>query len=486
MLRRYVVKIAWFVLLVCLSMAQTAFADLNSEIQSVLNDKLLQKAQVGISVVRLGAMPSQPVYESQSHTPLIPASNLKLVTTSAALARLGPQFNFRTMLLVHDGDLIVLGDGDPTLGDWELLRRYGMAVDTTFTAWADALKERGIERVRNVIVDDSIFDQQWVHPGWPADQVLNWYEAEVGGLNLNANVLDFYVQITSPGQPVRYTTNPRTNYAAITNQCVTGTKEAVWFTRTPQTNQITLRGEAKQTHTVPVAITIHDPGMYAGTVLSETLKNNGIQISGRLLRDTTARQRFSSATAQQKTQWQTVAILETPIQAVLNRTNKDSMNLYAEALCKRIGYAVSQEGSWKAGTAAIGTFLESMGIPGTEFTLDDGSGLSRENRISAEALTKLLAHDFNADYKQIFIDSLSVAGSDGTLDNRFVGMDLRGRVFAKSGYIRGVSSLSGYLQSTRGDWYAFSILMNGVPGGMNSAAKLLQEKIIHAIDQAIR
>lgn len=473
----------------CMLLGATSWsrADLESDIRDLLADKYLQKVDAGIEVIQLEAAATTPkiLYRHQSETPYIPASNLKLATTSAALHKLGPDFKFRTLLVLHEGDLILVGDGDPTLGDYELLRKAGWDVDTVFKNWADVLKGRGINSVRNVIVDDSVFDEVFIHPNWPADQINEHYMAEVGGVNLNANLLNFRVKLTAAGQVVEYLTNPATHYANIRNICVSGQQNAIWFSRTPQSNDITLRGEANRSTDVPVSVTIHDPPMYAATVMSETMQNAGITVSGSVQRDRTIRTTLAGLQGGQQHDWTLLAVHETALSTVLARTNKDSMNMYAECLCKRLGFATSGEGTWSTGTAAVGEFLKSLGIGESEFKLDDGCGLSKENRISANALTRVLAHNFQGDYWPVFLNSLAVAGVDGTLNDRFTGTNLRGRVFAKSGYVAGVSSLSGYLKTQDDRWYAFSILFNGIPRGTNSGAKVLQEKIVRAIDSTM-
>jgi serine-type D-Ala-D-Ala carboxypeptidase/endopeptidase (penicillin-binding protein 4) len=180
--------------------------------------------------------------------------------------------------------------------------------------------------------------------------------------------------------------------------------------------------------------------------------------------------------------WVPLAVHETPIAAVLARANKDSINLYAEALFKRVGFAATgQSGSWENGRQTVGRFLESIGVNPDEFQLDDGSGLSRNNRISANAMARVLAHRYASPSRDTYLASLSVAGFDGTLDGRFKDSDLRGRVYAKTGYIRGVSSMSGYVKAKDGQWYAFAILMNEVTD--IASCKRLQERIVKAIDQ---
>lgn len=151
-----------------------------------------------------------------------------------------------------------------------------------------------------------------------------------------------------------------------------------------------------------------------------------------------------------------------------------------------LGYEVTHaSGSWDSGTAAVGAFLKKAGVPDTEFKLDDGSGLSRGNTISPHALGKVLIYDFHSPNHELYFSSLSVAGVDGTLDDRFRERDLRDlrrRVFGKSGFIEGVSTLCGYLKARDDQWYVFSIMINGIPHLSNGEVKVLQEKIIKAVD----
>jgi D-alanyl-D-alanine carboxypeptidase/D-alanyl-D-alanine-endopeptidase (penicillin-binding protein 4) len=476
--------------IVCLIIAiadSPARAELNSEVRAALADKAFKKGEFGVAIIRLGEKPddAKVVCAVNASVPRIPASNLKLVTTAAALELLGKDFKFCTTLLGRDGDLALVGDGDPSLGDAEMLRKVGWDVGTVFRNWADALKARGVSSIRNIYIDDSIFDEEFVHPNWPPEQEHKRYVAQVGGLNLNANCVDFFIKTTSFGQTVTYTTDPSTSYIQVANACQTGQKNAVWLSRQRGGNAVVLRGEIDVSNDEPISVTVHDAPMFAGTVLDEVFASAGIKVEGQVERDRTIRLQLAQATTLPATEapkrWIPIAIHETPIAAVLARANKDSMNLYAEALCKRIGFAASgQSGSWQNGTAAVGAFLQTAGVPTAEFTLDDGCGLSKQNQISPNAIARVLAHLYGSANRDAFLASLSVAGSDGTLEKRFRDSDLRGRVFGKSGYVNGVSSLSGYVKARDGQWYAFSILMNGVSD--IATCKQAQERIVEAID----
>ncbi len=456
-------------------------SDLQSDVQSVLHEKILRKTTVGISVVRLGTSEDSttPLYRLEDELPLVPASNLKLITTSAALDRLGPDFRFRTLLLRHGNDLVVIGDGDPTFGDAEFLKKSGWKTTTIFENWAAQLKKRSVTSAADIVVDDSIFEENFIHPHWPGNQLDKRYVAEVAGLALNANCVDFTIFPTAPGQPVRYTLDPATQYLTVRNTCVTGYENAVGLNRDVGANSVLLHGQTPARGTASVSVTIHDPALYAGTVFAETLRSSGMTLTGTVKRDRTLR----ASLEKDRSGWTVLGIHETPITVVLARANKDSMNLYAESLCKRLGFETAHAtGSWENGTAAVSEFLKHVGVPETEHHLDDGSGLSKQNSIAARAIVRVLTYNYFSKNRQPFMDSLAVAGVDGTLDDRFRGSDLRRRVFGKSGFVEGVSSLSGYLRARDGGWYAFSILMNGIPHLSNSEVKLLQEKIIKAVD----
>ena len=304
------------------------------------------------------------IYSLEAETPLIPASNLKLTTTSAALDVLGPDFKFRTTLVRVGEDLVVIGDGDPTFGDAEFLKRAGWNVTTVFQSWAAQLQKLKINTVRDVIVDDSVFEAPSVHLHWPADQLDQRYVAEVAGLNLNANCVDFTITPGAVGQLAAFVINPPTNYLNITNTCLTSSENAVKLSRDPMTNDVSLSGHAPSRGTVGVSITVHDPSLFGATVFSETLKSAGIVVTGEVRRDRTVRARHDAGAIA----WSVLGVNETPLTTALARANKDSMNLYAESLCKRVGFARShQPGSWANGTEAVGALLVKAGRPLTSF-----------------------------------------------------------------------------------------------------------------------
>ena len=262
--------------------AASARAGTAEEIEAVLRDPFLSKVKAGVHIVRLGGSRESPatIFERNATTPLIPASNLKVVTTAAALETFGPDFRYRTVLMQKGDALALIGDGDPSLGDSQLLRPVGWKSTTLFEKWAAALRERGLQSASELVIDDTIFDDTFVHPNWPTDQLHKAYVAGVGGLNFNLNCLDFYLTVRGPGERVDYATDPVTAYAAVDNNCVRGTKNAVWLSRLPSQRDIVLRGETPASNGEPYSVTIDNPPMFTGTVLRDAFARGGINMAG--------------------------------------------------------------------------------------------------------------------------------------------------------------------------------------------------------------
>lgn len=451
-----------------------ARAGLDEDLRAILRDPLLRNVQTGVEVIALGDTPEQSrvIFQHNADSPLMPASNMKLVTTASAIEQLGGDFRFRTVLLRHGDDLILLGDGDPTFGDAELLRKAGWDITTVFERWAAELKKAGVAYVANVLVDDSVFDTQFVHPRWDPKQLQSSFSAQVAGMTLNRGMIELKVRAAANGQAICHAVPP-TKYVSVLDRAASGPSRA-WATRELGGNQITLRGTLGQAEQ-SLAVTVHDPALYAGTVLSETLARGGVKVTGRVARQQGGRTKADAPG------YTVVAIHETPLIRALERANKDSVNNAAEALCKRVGFAASGAGSWDSGAAASSAFLRKIGAGEKEFALDDGCGLSRQNRLSANTLATVLRHVYLSKQRELFIGTLAVGGQDGTLDNRFKN-DLRGRVHAKTGFISGVSALSGYVKTRGGKTFAFSILMNDVPEGKTWRARELQDAMVKAID----
>lgn len=427
---------------VLLVTASSALADLTAQTQSIINAADLRDTQVGVYIYDLDN--NAPLASINPDVPLIPASNMKVFTTAAALHTLGSDFVFRTELrMIPAGgiegttnpSLVVKGDGDPAFGDPDLLAKHGLDIEKLLETWIDAVKATGFKTFNQLIIDDRVFDQNFVHESWPVDQLNQWYCAQVAGINFNDNCLDLYPEPTVAGQSPRVLIWPLVPAISITNRAVTGTSDTFWVARKNGSNEMTFYGKVKNRRTSPINVTVHDPPIFFGELLKHRLKQAGIVVEhiSRPESDT------------QVPQGKTLHVIQTTIDQVIERCNKDSQNLFAEALFKRMGRKVTgRPGSWDNGAAAMRIFLHQLlGARSASISIADGSGMSRDNKITSRAMVDVLsAMARDPKLNEVFINSLSVAGEDGTLRKRFGDLD-DGTVFGKSGYIRSVSTLSG-------------------------------------------
>ena len=429
---------------------------LEARINVLLGNAQLKGAAVGLDVQEITPRGPVALFSHDATLPLGPASNCKLLTTSAAFEKYGATSTFKTCCYRVGPDLVLIGGGDPGLGDAKICAAAGETPTTCFAQWAARLQQAGILRYRDLIVDDRIFDTQWTHPNWPADQALDWYSAPIGGLNFNANCLDWTPKLTPQGVGLELL--PPTTYITITNKATKGSTTRVSLIRPAASNKFELRGTIAASATTPYSVPIYDPGLWTGTILSDTLAAGGIARTGQIRR---------AQPAETFPQGQLIATHETPLLAVITRANTNSLNMMAEGLCKRLGFdATGQPGSWQSGTAAVEAYAQSLGVKPEWIALDDGSGLSRKNKVAARTFTTVLAHVAARPEGEKFIATLAVPGTDGTLEKRFKGLAVADHIHAKTGHITGVSTLSGYILSDHRR-FAFSILVNQYQGNVN-------------------
>jgi D-alanyl-D-alanine carboxypeptidase/D-alanyl-D-alanine-endopeptidase (penicillin-binding protein 4) len=456
-------------LFISLALAAVGRADsLDSKIGPLLANPALKSAAIGIEVQEITPRGAVLLYSHDATTPLGPASNCKLLTTSAALEKYGSAATFKTQLYRVGPDLLLMGGGDPGFGDVKLAAAAGETPTTCFEQWAAMLRTAGITQYRDLILDDRVFDSQWTHPDWKAAQLLQEYSAPIGGLNFNANCLDWSAKLTPSGVGIE-TTPPATSYVSVSIKATRGSETKVSMVRPEKSNKFELRGTLAGASSIVFSVPIYDPGMWTGTILRDTLAHAGIQATGQIRRPTDG-ERFPTGVM--------VASHDTPLMSVIGRANTNSLNMMAECLCKRLGYDSTggrEAGSWANGTAAVEAFVTSLGVPANQISLDDGSGLSNKNRVSAHAFATVLAHVAGRADADKFIDTLAQPGEDGTLKSRFQHLSVAAHIHAKTGHIDTVSTLSGYI-FTGSRRFAFSILVNKT-GGVND----WQDQVCQAI-----
>jgi len=454
-------------------------------------------ATIGWSVVLLDGdadAPGSILASRNAEEPLVPASNQKLLTTGVALDVLGPDLVWRTEIGVRGERLVVRGSGDPALADPKLLSKLDppLTAATFLDRVARAVTTAHEGGIAEIVVDDRVFDRELVHPNWPPEQLDRQYCAQVAGVNFHTNVLRFYPR-PSPrgvGAVPEVRIEPFATWIELRNDArtVASGRNSFWVTRETGTNVFSVLGQVREPSGYAAEVTFHDPALFFGRMLASSLRKAGAA-------DVSSGTGLEARLAQPGERLPVDRVLvrvTTSMEDVVERTNTDSKNLYAEALLKRVAHEVTGEpGSWEAGAAVVRMVLtERLGPDHAARTIvSDGSGMSRDNRVAPHTFTRwleVLSED--SEIGRAFIDSLASPGR-GTLRRRF--LDGSGRpetrleLRAKSGYLDGVRTLSGYLldPDTRAG-VAFSVMINDAePARVDRACREFLDEAVLEIDE---
>jgi D-alanyl-D-alanine carboxypeptidase/D-alanyl-D-alanine-endopeptidase (penicillin-binding protein 4) len=432
-------------------------------------------AHWGIHVVNLRS--GEVLYSRNPGHLFVPASNVKLLTTAAALEQLGPNYRYRTTVYadgpIEDGtlkgNLIVRGSGDPTIGGHEQ-RRDPTAV---FRRWADSLQRRGITHITGSIVgDDTRIDETPLGQGWSWNDIPYAYSAEIGGLVFNENTIDLQVEGRQVGQPARITWEPyRTDYVDVVNRSRTvpyREDEDDEYQRRMGTNTIHVESRIHPNGQDAESITVSNPTRYFAHVLRSTLLQEGISVDGRAadLGDAAYRVDYDRGDVRRVASYRSPALSE-----IVRTLNHESQNLYAEQVLRTLAVEVPPEtdedlppGSAALGVQAVRETLVEADVDTSRVQLVDGSGLSRQNLVRPRSIVRVLQHMWLHDDPAVssaFYDALPEGGRDGTLEYRFQGqVPAHRNVRAKTGTLSNMSSLSGFVTSGAGAPLAFSIICN--------------------------
>jgi len=436
-----------------LCLAGFAKADLAKRVDGIISRSLQQKVRFSIHIVK--AESGGTVYSHDAKELMIPASNMKIITTAAALNYLGPDYKYKTKVGLCNDTLVVIGSGDPLLGDEKTDAKYGREKGWLFKDIIQLLKRNNIKTIRDIIVDSSVFDDQRVHPSWPKNDLNKWYACEVSGLNFNDNCIAFSTK--NNGGRVTVLIEPKTSFISFTNKVrpISKGTSAVGTYRNKEPNKIVVYGRCKD-RAGPFDVAIERPAAFFGFLLAENLAKAGIKTNGQLI----------EKTFDDHSNFKLLTQYNTSLTDCLARCNKNSLGLAAEALLKTIAANNNPDGkngSWKKGRDLISKYLLGLGIDKSQFYIDDASGLSRQNELSAYAITKVLLSIYNGDNWELYRDSLSVGGVDGTIARYFKESEYKGKILGKTGYINSVKSFSGVCSTEKGD-YIFSILANNTNG----------------------
>jgi serine-type D-Ala-D-Ala carboxypeptidase/endopeptidase (penicillin-binding protein 4) len=444
----------------------TALDTLREQIDSLLNDSAFAPSLIGIKVVLLDS--GRTVYERNSNKLFHPASNMKLLTTAAALKLLSPEFRFRTSVRadsaishgVLHGNLYVKGSGDPLVRTSDI------------DSLASKVRSSGITRISGDIVGDvTYFDTLSWGAGWMWDDEPSSDEAFITPLTVNDNAIDIVVRPgRRRGERPLVLLEPPTRYVSVLNSATTSFDTLIpSLTVTRPRGGNTLRLDGRIPPHSPeqrFKLSVWRPEYYFLQLFREKLIEQGVKV-GKFLRLDSAR-----GTVQ-------LAEVSHEFDSVLHQINKASDNLGAENLLKVIGAEKNgPPGSAVQALLLVKSSLASAGVDTANLVLSDGSGVSWYNEVSPGALVQLLTGMYR-DHTGFarFYESLPVGGVDGTLKNRLWRTRAEGNVHAKTGSLSGVSSLSGYVTSADGKLLAFSILCNHFPAQL-SLLRDLQDRIV--------
>lgn len=442
----------------------------------------LHGADVTVAVhVRELAVPGELV-DLRAGKALRPASNMKLVTTAAALVLLGPDWSFETTLETDaeivaghvKGDVVVRAAGDPL---YDATRDEGDGAGEVEHLLAPAIAElakQGIVAIDGALVlDEGDFQAPGPGPAWPTEKD-RWKEycALAGGFSANAGCLTASVRAT-PGANAVVDVRPRAHGLPEKLGVRMGAAKSALDVRVGALNGTAIvegsmpRDVSEWTTRFAVA----DPVELFGRALAGALRARHVVVKGGVVRE----RRASTPSTR------TLARIATPLANVLTPINTHSNNACADQLFLALGHATGGGGTRAGGRAAVARALEALGLPSNGFEQVDGSGLSRDNRVSARQITALVDAVLRRDPRtaKLYLDSLAVGHESGTLDGRMKDPDLAGRVHAKTGFINGTSALSGIVDAPDGRTLVFSILVDYPPmGGLNQSCwKPMQDSI---------
>jgi len=449
-----------------IGLVNAASADLAGRVDGIISRPSQRKIQFSIHIVKADS--GKTVYSHNAAKTLVPASNMKIIVTTAALKYLGPDYEYKTKVGFCDDTLIVIGSGDPLLGDEKTDAKYGRVKNWIFKDIASVLKRNGIRAIKDIIVDSSIFDDQRVHPSWPKKELNRWYACEVSGLNFNDNCIA--ISAKNKGGKVAIFIQPQTDYVRVINKAIPVSKgsSTIGSYRNREPNKIVVHGKCRK-QAGPFDVAIERPAAFFGYLLAENLAKAGINANGQIIEKPVTEDNV-----------RVLAEYRTSVADCLARCNKNSLGLAAEALLKTIAAESSpngKNGSWTKGREIISQYLMELGISRNQFYIDDASGLSRQNKLSANAITKVLLNVYKSENWPLYKDSLAVGGVDGTIARYFKEQKYKGRILGKTGYIASVKTFSGTCTTEQGD-YIFSILANKTNGQTRKAINDIAKAII--------
>jgi D-alanyl-D-alanine carboxypeptidase/D-alanyl-D-alanine-endopeptidase (penicillin-binding protein 4) len=414
------------------------------------------------------------VYERNSESYFMPASNMKSFTVAAALDKLGPNFQFVTTFYATakpdvdgalKGDLVIFGRGDPSISDGFSEGAPYSAIDQI----ADKLIASGIKKIEgNIVGDESYFNTFAVPYGWEWDDLQWYYGAEISALTINDNAVGLKVSPTSPGNACEVTFSPASRLFAVVNKTQTvarGAKKTLAITKQLRKNVYEISGDVPAGDGFNGVIAISEPAEVFADILKQRLELKGVTVTGRAV----SANRSDHGGKQLETEGLTIIAnnYSPPLSIIAGKIMKPSQNLYTELLLRALGETAhpsqADKTSEDKGKAVINELLQKAGVPADSLVQYDASGLSRHNLITPNASMTVYKYMDSSKNAEVWKNALTIGGVDGTLRRRFKNTSALANVRGKTGTIDQVSALSGYVTSKAGERFVFSILTNNIP-----------------------
>lgn len=409
-------------------------------ILQILNKHKIDPAHVSIEI-RNDNQVVQSLNPKQTKTP---ASVTKLLTTYAVLQKLPLGFKFKTQLFYDGTNLYLKGGGDPSFVSekmWYLVNEFTRSE---------------IKSVKDIYVDDTLFDQVRFDESRESKRVDRAYDSPVGAMSFNWNAVNIFVRPNEVGRKAHVFVDPDSDAYTLVNNTNTvsgSAKKDLVVSISNADRKITVSGDvSKNADEKAIFKSVSEPDLWSGIQLKAFLKQRGIESTGNVKRGPVPNLAKVVATSESKS-----------LAEVLSDMNKFSNNYVAEMLTKNLAaQEVKQNASLKKGVDVIRSELIKLGLTAKDFDVQNPSGLTRENLLSAYALNEVLtALKNNFTTFSAVLESLPIAGVDGTLKKRMKNTAGEGWVRAKTGYIDGVVSLAGYGGRKDGEIFTFAFLYNG-------------------------
>ncbi len=437
---------------------------LRYDIAQMFEDSNFVNAHWGVLIKSLKT--GETIYSRNEKKMFMPASNMKLFTSSAATIALTPDYRYYTRLVTNgeikngvlNGDVIFVGSGDPTISG-----RFDSGKATiTFEQWADSLKALGISEIKgNIIGDDNCFDDVFYGAGWSADYETDYYAAQISGISFNDNCVDFRIVPSATIADIcSLSWTPDTKYVTVINKTVTAAEidslNEIYFERKRGTNTIYVRGKMSVGKQPMIeSVTVDNPTLYTVTVLKEILESKGITVKGNPIDGDDLNDTLKYNNTKHLASFTSI-----PYSQIIRTINKPSQDFYTEQVFRTMGKEKLGIGSMDNGRAVAYPILAAWGVDTVRLRMADGSGLSRKDLITPSDIVSILSGMSKENYFLPFYESLPIAGVDGTIKNRMKGTKAEGNVHAKTGFIDYVRSLSGYVTSQEGEMFVFSMIAN--------------------------